>query len=431
MNTWYAINRKPDAPTEAEISIYDAIGAYGISAEKFVADLKAIKAKTINVRLNTPGGEVFDGTAIYNALREHPARIVMHVDGVAASAGSFVATAGDEVRMADNAYLMIHNAMGGVMGGAEEMRSAAAMLEKINGNIAGMYQRKAGRDLPYWRSLMDAETWMTADEAKASGLVDTVYASAKPKAGATASADRPAFDFKVYNKIPDPVRQLWGLMPSPPTATVLPPKEPSMAADNPPVAAAPAPAAAAVPATPQPPPPITSEPMPTGRLEDIVANFRQVQGAAYEEKGRKDGIAQEKAAESERVKAIVTIAAGKPQLALNAILAGQSPESFKLAFDMALGVETQAKEEAWRKDQEILRLHNILAAGGHPGVAMSVDPGIPDEPGNVEDPKSHAELEWDHKPSVRRGFANKENYVAWRVRDLQGTVQLARAAREE
>jgi ATP-dependent protease ClpP protease subunit len=125
---WYAINNKAEDDA-AEISIYDAIGSFGVTAAQFVGDLKQIKAKTINVRLNTPGGSLFDGTAIYNALRSHPARVVVHVDGVAASAGSFVAMSGDEVRMADNAYLMIHNARGGVMGESEDMRRYADTLD--------------------------------------------------------------------------------------------------------------------------------------------------------------------------------------------------------------------------------------------------------------------------------------------------------------
>jgi ATP-dependent protease ClpP protease subunit len=138
---WYAINRKENTD-EAEISIYDEIGAYGVNAEDFVRDLKAITASRINLRLNTPGGEVFDATAIYNALIEHPARIDVHIDGVAASAGSYIAMSGDEIRMADNAYMMIHNAQGGVVGEAEDMRKYAEVLDKMNDNIAGMYDRK-------------------------------------------------------------------------------------------------------------------------------------------------------------------------------------------------------------------------------------------------------------------------------------------------
>src|ERR1041385_5076746 len=119
MNTWYAIKKNDAAPAEAEVSIYDEIGAWGVTAKQFVDELKAIKAQTIHLRLNTPGGSVFDGTAIHNALKEHPARIVAHIDGMAPSAGSFIAMSGDEVRMADNAYMMIHNARGGVMGEAQ------------------------------------------------------------------------------------------------------------------------------------------------------------------------------------------------------------------------------------------------------------------------------------------------------------------------
>jgi ATP-dependent Clp protease protease subunit len=98
-NSWYAVNAKA-GDAEAEVMIYDAIGAWGITADKLVRDIKAIDASRINVRLNTPGGEVFDGTAIHNALKSHPARVIVHIDGLAASAGSFIALAGDEIRMA-------------------------------------------------------------------------------------------------------------------------------------------------------------------------------------------------------------------------------------------------------------------------------------------------------------------------------------------
>jgi ATP-dependent protease ClpP protease subunit len=83
-NSWYVVNKKDDSD-EAEVMIYDVIGAWGISASQLVKEIKGIKAKTIHVRLNTPGGDVFDGTAIYNALRDSKARIITHIDGVAAS----------------------------------------------------------------------------------------------------------------------------------------------------------------------------------------------------------------------------------------------------------------------------------------------------------------------------------------------------------
>src|SRR5690349_3999363 len=97
-NNWYAITAKATNDS-AEVSIYDAVGGYGVTADQFVRDLKAIDAKTINLRLNTPGGGVFDGTAIYNALRAHPANVVVHIDGLAASVGSVIAMAGDEIRI--------------------------------------------------------------------------------------------------------------------------------------------------------------------------------------------------------------------------------------------------------------------------------------------------------------------------------------------
>src|SRR5688500_17696434 len=122
--SWYVITNK-EAENAAEVKIYEDIGYFGVSAKAFADDIEKIAAKTIHVRLNTYGGEAFDGIAIYNALRAHPATIIVHIDGIAASAGSVVAMSGDEIRMADNAFLMIHEGHGGVYGEAEDMRHYA------------------------------------------------------------------------------------------------------------------------------------------------------------------------------------------------------------------------------------------------------------------------------------------------------------------
>lgn len=214
---WYSITNKAGANDEAEITIYEEIGAFGISADQFVRDIKSITAKQINLRLNTPGGEVFAATAIHNAIREHPATVTVHIDGLAASAGSFIAMAGDEVRMASNAYLMIHQARGGIMGNADAMRKHAALLEKLDGNIAGMYQAQAGKTPEYWLGKMAAETWYTADEAKADGLVDVVT-------GPAVTQPTSQFDFKIYNKTPQKVREVWMNRTAQPTANTNPGK---------------------------------------------------------------------------------------------------------------------------------------------------------------------------------------------------------------
>ena len=162
--SWYDIRAEEDET--AEILIYDEISSWGIEARQFVKDLSGISAKTIRLRINSPGGNVFDGVAIYNALKRHPASVRVEVDGLAASIASIIAMAGDTIHMAKNAFLMIHNAWVFAMGDAEEMRKMADVLEKIDGTMASTYAERTGSKPKDIRELMDAETWMTAEEAK-------------------------------------------------------------------------------------------------------------------------------------------------------------------------------------------------------------------------------------------------------------------------
>lgn len=420
---WYAVNLLKDS-NEAEITIYDAIGEGGVSADRFVRDLKGIRASTINVRINTPGGSFFDGAAIYNALRAHPSRVVVHIDGVAASAGSFVAMSGDEVRMADNAFLMIHNSRAGVMGQSGELRRVAGMLDGVNDNIAAMYERKTGKSRDHWRNLMDAETWFTATEAKAEGLVDAVYTASKKTA--TVKAE---FDFTVYNKIPDPVREMWGL--TPPAAPVQP--QVNLAPEDSPTLVEPPPAVPtethvmAELATPTQAPPAQNPAagnigIPQGTyatVQEAIDNFKSIQGPQFFEQGRKKGAEEAVAAFRERITAIAEACPGKPEMALNAIRTGQSPDAVALAFNATQAAENKARTEADAKDMQIVRLEALLATGGHPGVAMAM--GGADDAMPKREPKAQAEWEWDNQPVVRKTAKTKEIYVLARTAELDGT----------
>lgn len=173
MKRWYDI-KNAASPEAAEVLIYDDIGYFGVSADQFVRELAEVAAPLINVRVNSEGGEVFDGFAIYNALRRHPSRIVCHVDGLAASAATYPVLAGDEVRIASNGMLMIHNPASLVMGEAADMRQEADLLDKLAGIIANLYSQRTGKPVEEVRGWMTAETWFTAEEAKANGFVDTV-----------------------------------------------------------------------------------------------------------------------------------------------------------------------------------------------------------------------------------------------------------------
>lgn len=161
-----------------EIFIYDEIGgSFGVSAIDFVEDLGKITDDNITVRINSPGGSVFDAIAIYNALIQHPASITTRVDAIAASAASIIAMAGDKVEMMIGSQLMIHDAMGVEMGNAKDMREMATFLDQQSDNLASIYANKGG-DTQNWRALMLAETWMFAAEAVELGLADSVFTRA-------------------------------------------------------------------------------------------------------------------------------------------------------------------------------------------------------------------------------------------------------------
>ena len=189
--SWFKIEAsKTDT---AEILIYDEIGGFGIEAGKFVADLGEVSAKTIKVRLNTPGGSVFDGVAIFNALRQHPARIEAHIDGLAASIGSIIALAADSVEMAKNAYFMIHNPWTLTIGDSAELRKTADLLDKIGGTLVQTYQDKTGASDEQVTAWMNNETWFTAQEALEAGFIDEIT-------GDTTAKNR--FDLSVYDRVP-------------------------------------------------------------------------------------------------------------------------------------------------------------------------------------------------------------------------------------
>lgn len=170
--SWYQIRNISD--TEAEIAIYDEIGYFGVSANDFIRDLSAIKASRISLRINSPGGDVFDGIAIYNAIRRHSAQVSVYVDGIAASAASFIAMAGNEVVMSPHSQMMIHEASGLVIGNAADMRQLADILDKSSDNIASIYAEKAGGTVAEWRARMQDETWLSDKEAVKLGLADRI-----------------------------------------------------------------------------------------------------------------------------------------------------------------------------------------------------------------------------------------------------------------
>lgn len=185
---------------EAEIFLYDAIVSDeldaewmgGVAPQSFVKELRGITAGTIHLRINSPGGSVFAARAIETALREHPAKVIAHIDGVAASAATFVAMAADEVVMAPGALFMIHKAWAVAMGNADDLMESAALLEKVDGTLVKTYAARTKQDEAKISDWMAAETWFTADEAVEAGFADSI-------AGTEAKA---AWDLSAYDHAP-------------------------------------------------------------------------------------------------------------------------------------------------------------------------------------------------------------------------------------
>ena len=173
MKNWYSITNKSDGVLD--ISLHEEIGMFGISAAEFVQELQAKEnVRVINLSIHSPGGSVMDGLAIYNSLKSHPAKVFGRVLGIAASAASFVLMASDVITMPEDAFIMIHNAQGGVMGDAEDMREMADILETVQNTIINIYEKRTGADREAIADMMKVETWMTSVQALEFGFVDTV-----------------------------------------------------------------------------------------------------------------------------------------------------------------------------------------------------------------------------------------------------------------
>lgn len=200
---WFRIEAKA-AEKAADVYIYDEIGYWGVSANDFAVQLAALDVSTINLKINSPGGEVFDGVAIYNAIKNHPATVNVSVDGLAASAASFIAMAGDTVKMARGSQMMIHDALAICIGNAADMIETAGLLDKISETIASLYAEKAGGTITSWRDAMRAETWYTADEAVAAGLADEAVQPVTDPKAATNQWDLSIFNYAGRDHAPAP-----------------------------------------------------------------------------------------------------------------------------------------------------------------------------------------------------------------------------------
>lgn len=191
--SWYSIKAK--ANDTAEISIYDEIGFWGVSAASFAQDLKDCgnSLKQINLHIHSPGGDVFDGIAIYNLLKNHPANVTVYIDGLAASMASVIAMAGNEVIMPENAMMMIHKPWGIQGGDAEDMRKYADLLDKVENTLIPAYASKTGKTPEELAEMLSAETWLNGKECVDQGFADKL---AEPLVAMASIKSRKLEDFE-------------------------------------------------------------------------------------------------------------------------------------------------------------------------------------------------------------------------------------------
>lgn len=189
---WFEI-RNADSPDEAEMLIYDEVGGWwGTTPDSVVEELRAVTSPNLRVRINSPGGSVFDGVAIANALRLHPANVTVQIDGLAASIASVIAMAGDRVVMTPQSQMMIHDASGLCMGNEAETREWADVLGSISDTIAAVYAERGGGEPAEWRAVMRAEKWYTPQQAVDAGLADEVVSpDRQDKASQDPGGDEP------------------------------------------------------------------------------------------------------------------------------------------------------------------------------------------------------------------------------------------------
>lgn len=209
MKLWYSLAAKASNAKTLVVTVFEEIGIWGISGKRFADDLRiGVDGKDrIELLINSPGGSVFDALLMFNALRATKLPVDAKVMGLAASAASYLAMAGDTVEMPENTFMMVHNPLAGIYGNAQDMRDFANVLDKVGTSLLATYVKRTGKDEAELKTLFDAESWLTAAECKALGLCDTVTAAMK--VAAVYDPDRPGVPENVQKAIkastdPDP-----------------------------------------------------------------------------------------------------------------------------------------------------------------------------------------------------------------------------------
>ena len=190
---YYKIDNVSDE--RAELLIYDYIGYPFNDAKEFIKTLNSLSQKDIVVRINSPGGDVWDGIAIHNAIKSHPSKPKTCIESLAASAASFIAMAGHEKQAYKNTMIMIHEPMTGMYGNQYELREVADILTQISNNMIDMYADNTNIGKREIKAMLKAETWLTAKEAKEKGFVDTILESGEPV--------KASFDLSVFATMPN------------------------------------------------------------------------------------------------------------------------------------------------------------------------------------------------------------------------------------
>lgn len=311
MKTWYRIRA---ARKTAKLLIYDQIGAWGISSKDLLAQLAALGDAALTVRINSPGGDVFDALAIYNALSRHPGKVTAQIDALCASAATLVALAADEVRMADNALFMIHDPWTVSTGNSAKLLKQADVLDTMAEQIVGIYARKTGADPADLRAWMRAETWYTAEQALAAGFIDAIDEPLK-------LAALISHDLSIFNH--PPLEQ--PLM----TDETMPPNTP----DVPETPATPEPAAPETPVPDALNPVTLSQMCIKGGEPDLIPLLLQTLHTPEQVQARID-----QAGEIRQICALAKM----PQLADGLIASGASPEQAKLVTWDALVARSDA-----------------------------------------------------------------------------------------
>lgn len=218
---WYRIQNK--AGETPSLYIYDEIGYWGDTAKSLTDALKDVDSDVLDVHVNSPGGDIFDGLAIYQALKSHRASVTVKIDGLAASIASVIAMAGDKVVIAPKASVMVHDGWTMSVGNAADMRKAADLLDKQSDIIASVYADKTGQPAAFWREVMADDTWYNAEEALAAGLVDEIEGQKEPAAEDPFALD--VFAHAGRSKAPAPRIRAEVADPAPETSPADPPAE--------------------------------------------------------------------------------------------------------------------------------------------------------------------------------------------------------------